>query len=108
VFHISEEKIQLTYHTEDPRVSSSVREFIKPHNADEKGVTMIMSSDMHITFQVDPTSKQKKNVELYQMMLALLEAEDQSRNAVRQSEEEVSPWRQWIRVEMQSDSQKRR
>ena len=52
VFLISEEKIQLTYHTEADKISASIREFMKPANADEKGATLIMSPDMHTTFQV--------------------------------------------------------
>ena len=52
VFLISEEKIQLTYHTEDDKISSSTREFIKPPNADEKGAMLVMQPDTHATFQV--------------------------------------------------------
>ena len=52
VFLCSEDKIQITYHTEDKRIASSTREFIKPHNWDEKGATLTFSQDMHQTFQV--------------------------------------------------------
>ncbi|XP_074648712.1 dynein regulatory complex subunit 7-like [Tubulanus polymorphus] len=89
VYVIAEEKIQLTYHTEDARIASSTREFIKPANADEKGATLIMSSDMHQTFQVDQTCPSKKQVKIYQMMVDLIQSEDEKRMKVRESEEEV-------------------
>ena len=52
MFLIADEKITVTYHTEDGKISASTREFIKPANADEKGATLIMSPDMHTSFQV--------------------------------------------------------
>ena len=52
VFNVSEERIQVTYHTEDDKVSASTREFIKPTNADEKGSTILWNNDIHTTFQV--------------------------------------------------------
>ena len=52
VYLMSEDKIQVTYHTEDKRIASSTREFVKPHNWDEKGATYTFSQDMHQTFQV--------------------------------------------------------
>lgn len=52
VFLVSDDKIQVTYHTEDPRIASSTREFLKPPNWDEKGATLTFQSDMHQTFQV--------------------------------------------------------
>lgn len=39
--------------------------------------------------QVDPLQQQKKQVELYQMMVDLLKAEDTCKERVRESEEEV-------------------
>ena len=59
VFLINEEKIQITYHTEDDKVSACTREYIKPQNADEKGATLQLSSDMHSTFQVGENSKKR-------------------------------------------------
>lgn len=52
VFLVSEDKIQVSYHTEDKRIASSTREYIKPPNWDEKGATITLSHDMHQTFQV--------------------------------------------------------
>ncbi|ESO96481.1 hypothetical protein LOTGIDRAFT_115813, partial [Lottia gigantea] len=90
-FTVSEDKIQITYHTEDARIASSTREFIKPSNWEEKGATLKWESDQqHQTFQVvDPDSKSKKQVEIYEMLLDLLKAEDICRERVRDSEEEV-------------------
>ncbi|KAH3848102.1 hypothetical protein DPMN_090451, partial [Dreissena polymorpha] len=85
----SEDKVQITYHTEDKRIASSTREFIKPHNWDEKGATLTFSAEMHSTFQVDPNLPFNKQVELYEMLLSLLEREVKSIEGVRASEEEV-------------------
>lgn len=52
IFHIAEDKIQLSYHTEDLRIAASTREFLKPPNWDEKGAVLTFSSEMHQTFQV--------------------------------------------------------
>jgi len=89
LFLISEEKIQLTYHTVDDKISASSREFIKPPNADEKGAMLVMSNDMHTTFQVDPSDGHKKQVELYQMMVDLIRSEDLCKEKIRESEKEV-------------------
>ena len=62
IFIISEEKIQITYHTEDSKISASTREFFKPANADDKGAQFVLTGEMHSTFQVDPARKQKKQV----------------------------------------------
>lgn len=52
VFWITEEKIQITYHTGDPKIISSTREYMKPQGVEEKGSPVIMTADMHNTFQV--------------------------------------------------------
>lgn len=52
VFLVSEEKIQMIYHTDDASIASSTREFVKPHNWQEKGAIFLWSPDMHQTFQV--------------------------------------------------------
>ena len=52
IFLCFDDKIQLTYHTEDKRIASSTREFVKPHNWDEKGATLTFGQEMHQTFQV--------------------------------------------------------
>ncbi|XP_055956877.1 dynein regulatory complex subunit 7 [Patella vulgata] len=90
IFLISEDKIQISYHTEDARIVSSTREYIKPSNWEEKGATLKWESDqLHQTFQVDADIKSKKQVDIYQMMLHLLKCEDVCRERVRESEDEV-------------------
>ncbi|KAF6021549.1 CCDC135 [Bugula neritina] len=89
VYWISEEKIQITYHTGDPKIISSTREYMKPPGVEEKGSPVIMTADMHSTFQVDPASKGKKNLDLYQLLCQLLKDEDACCNKVRESEAEV-------------------
>ncbi|XP_025105160.1 dynein regulatory complex subunit 7-like [Pomacea canaliculata] len=89
VFLVSEEKIQMIYHTDDASIASSTREFVKPHNWQEKGAIFLWSPDMHQTFQVDPNTADSKQVMLYQLLLELLRMEDVCRQRVRESEEEV-------------------
>ncbi|KAH9491420.1 Dynein regulatory complex subunit 7 [Bulinus truncatus] len=89
VFLVAEDKIQITYHTENRNIASSFREFIKPQNWEEKGAILAWSQDMHSTFQADPSSENMKQVELYQTLLLLLKMEESCRESVRESEEEV-------------------
>lgn len=55
VYQISEERIQLTYHTETDKISASTRDFLKPANTDEKGATLVWHPDNHTTFQARNT-----------------------------------------------------
>ena len=57
VFLITEERIQVTYHTEDSKISASTREFIVPAGVEEKGPNVTFSPDMHVTFQVNMMTK---------------------------------------------------
>ena len=52
VFLVSDERINLTFHLEDNRVTASTREFIRPPHTTEKGGTLTMTPDMTNTFQV--------------------------------------------------------
>lgn len=52
VFLVSDERINLTFHLEDNRVTASTREFIRPPHTTEKGGTLTMTPDMTTTFQV--------------------------------------------------------
>lgn len=52
VFWMVEEKIQITYHTGEPKIAASTREYIKPQGLEEKGSPIVMTADMHTTFQV--------------------------------------------------------
>ena len=106
------EKIQLTYHRESSKIAPSTREFAKPANWYDKANASIWKDELHSTYQVrllEPIFgsrllsrvtltfelqagteyKQKKNVELYQMLLHLYEREERAKAAVRKSEEEV-------------------
>ncbi|XP_059160547.1 dynein regulatory complex subunit 7-like [Physella acuta] len=89
VFLVAEDKIHITYHTEEAHIASSFREYIKPQNWEEKGAVLAWSQEMHATFQADPNFPQCKQVELYQNLLHLLKMEESCTEAVRDSEEEV-------------------
>ncbi|XP_041350936.1 dynein regulatory complex subunit 7-like [Gigantopelta aegis] len=89
VFLVSEDKIQITYHTEDSRIASSTREFVKPPNWDEKGAILAWANEMHQTFQVDPDAGPGKQLDLYMTLVNLLKAEETAREKFRESEEEV-------------------
>ena len=52
MFLVSEERITLTFHLEDKRVTASTREFIRPPHTSEKGGVLTMTPDMTSTFQV--------------------------------------------------------
>ncbi len=52
VFLVSEEKIQIRYHTEEDKIAASTREYLKPSNADEKGATILWYLENHTSFQV--------------------------------------------------------
>lgn len=52
IFHVAEDKIHISYHTEDVRIAASAREFLKPPNWDEKGAVLTFNPEMHQTFQV--------------------------------------------------------
>jgi len=88
VYNAIEDKISLTYHTEEERISASVREFQKPPGLEEKGV-VTFTPDLHRTFQVDPTVRPKRNLELYEMLVDLLRKEETSKQAIRQAEIET-------------------
>ena len=52
VFLLADERISLTFHLEDPRVTASTREFIRPPHTGEKSGPLTMTADMTTTFQV--------------------------------------------------------
>ncbi|RDD44284.1 Dynein regulatory complex subunit 7 [Trichoplax sp. H2] len=89
IFQISDNRIQLIYHLGDNRITASKREFLKPANAHDKGVTLSMTPDMTSTFQVDIHQKQPKLRHLYEMLTSLISEELKSIDAVRASEAEV-------------------
>ncbi|KAK3749491.1 hypothetical protein QZH41_013464 [Actinostola sp. cb2023] len=89
VFLLSEERINLTFHLEDNRVTASTREFVRPPHTAEKGGTLTMTPDMTTSFQVDPLSKPPKNLKVYNVLVFLVDAEEKSILQVRISEDEV-------------------
>ena len=89
IYNIEAEKFQVTYHRESSKIAPSSREFTKPANWNDKSTTWTWSQDLHQTFQAGTEFKQKKNVELYQRLLSLLEKEEVIKNEVRKSELEV-------------------
>ncbi|CAL8075052.1 unnamed protein product [Calicophoron daubneyi] len=89
VFYISEDRIFLTYHIGEDRIAPCTREFIKPPPSDDRRTTIQLYSDTHTTFQVNLFKKPKTQVEIYNMLISLLEQEENSKQAVRKSEAEV-------------------
>uniref|UniRef100_H2YT25 Coiled-coil domain-containing protein 135 n=1 Tax=Ciona savignyi TaxID=51511 RepID=H2YT25_CIOSA len=89
VFVLHEDKIQVTYHREDPNITASTRDFFKPPNAEEKGGNLQWANDMTSTFQVNPHGAPSKNLSIYENLLMLIQTEQKSIQLVRVSEEEV-------------------
>ena len=89
VFNIEVEKFQITYHRENSKIAASTREYVKPPNWNDKGNTWTWNNDLHQTYQAGTEYKKKKNVELYQSLVWLINQEDIVKNLVRKSEEEV-------------------
>ncbi|KAA3679423.1 uncharacterized protein DEA37_0012095 [Paragonimus westermani] len=89
IFHIVEDRILLTYHIGQDRIAPCTREFIKPPPSDDRRNTIQLHSDTHTSFQVSLFAKPKTQVEIYNMLLYLLEQEEVSKQAVRKSEAEV-------------------
>ncbi|XP_001632291.2 dynein regulatory complex subunit 7 [Nematostella vectensis] len=89
VFLLMDERINLTFHLEDNRVTASTREFARPPHTSEKGGVLTMTPDMTTSFQVDPLVKPPKNLHVYDMLVSLVEAEEKCIQRVRLSEEEV-------------------
>ncbi|XP_065069130.1 dynein regulatory complex subunit 7-like [Rhopilema esculentum] len=89
-FAVSEDRIALLYHLENKRITSSTREFIKPPNySSEKGTPLQLTPDATTAFQVDPYATDPKELDIYNMMVNLLEAEKLCNDKIRESEEEV-------------------
>ncbi|XP_033127806.1 dynein regulatory complex subunit 7-like [Anneissia japonica] len=89
IFQIKDDRIQLTFHHQDNKITASTREFIKPQNANDKGSILQFSPDLTQTFQVNPHQKNAKNLEVYNMLVDMVNLEDKTVQTVRESEEEV-------------------
>lgn len=90
IYLISEDRIQLTFHHQDDKITASTRDFIKPPNANDKGAVLTFSQDMTSTFRVDPLAEPPKNLFIYNLLIELVDKEDKTVHSVRDSEEEVS------------------
>ena len=86
---VAEERISLIFHLEGDRVTASTREFVKPPNTEEKSDTLTMTPDMTTTFQVDPLLKPQKDLTVYNMLVFLIRAEEDSIAQIRAMEDEV-------------------
>lgn len=60
------------------------------HRNQEKEPLKPVETSINILFQVDPMLPMNKQVELYEMLMELLKAEEKCRNEVRDSQNEVN------------------
>ncbi|XP_012927064.1 dynein regulatory complex subunit 7 isoform X5 [Heterocephalus glaber] len=89
VFLISEERIQLRYHCRDDYITASKREFLQRSEVDSKGNKIIMTSDVCISFEVEPMEHTKKLLYQYETMMHLKNEEKLSKHQAWESELEV-------------------
>ena len=89
LFLVAEERISLIFHLEEDRVTASTRDFVKPVSTEEKSDTLTMTPDMTTTFQVDPLMNPQKNLAVYDMLVSLIKAEEDSIAQIRAMEDEV-------------------
>jgi len=89
IFHLSEERILVTYHRDENRIAPSYREFTKSGMTDDKTSEPIMGPEHVTSFQVDHTAPLPKHLVLYETYLTLLEREEASIKTIREIEEEV-------------------
>ncbi|KAM6176196.1 dynein regulatory complex subunit 7 [Erethizon dorsatum] len=89
VFLIAEERIQLRYHCRDDHITASKSEFLRRSEVDNKGNKIIMTSDMCISFEVEPMEHTKKLLYQYETMMHLKNEEKLSKHQAWESELEV-------------------
>lgn len=89
IYLISEDRIQLTFHHQNDKITASTRDFLKPPNANDKGTVLTFSPDMTSTFRVDPLTVPPKNLFIYNLLVALVDKEDKTIHTIRDSEDEV-------------------
>jgi hypothetical protein len=92
IFNMEEEKIYVTCHHENSKISATTREFVKPTATDDKGSGgIVWNVDNNYTaFLSDANKKDKRKVEIYQLMMDLLKAEERCTLLIRTSENEVN------------------
>jgi len=53
IFHVAEERIYVTCHREDSKISATTRQFIKPSLTDDKGASgVVWNVDSYVAFLV--------------------------------------------------------
>ncbi|KAL5961608.1 Dynein regulatory complex subunit 7 [Taenia solium] len=89
VFDIAGEKYFLTYHIADECIFPCRREFNKPPDSGDRRQVIELHPDTHNAFHTSLNPPRKTNVEIYQMLLELIDLEKVAKETVRASESEV-------------------
>ncbi|VDM31067.1 unnamed protein product [Hydatigera taeniaeformis] len=89
VFDIVGEKYFLTYHIADECIFPCRREFNKPPDSGDRRHVIELHPDTHNSFHTSLNPPHKTNVEIYQMLLGLIDLEKAAKETVRNSESEV-------------------
>ncbi|BFY98616.1 hypothetical protein BsWGS_01656 [Bradybaena similaris] len=83
------DEIDIEYHVEDHRIVCSTRHFTKPPQWWDETQILAWSPELHWCFEADLFVRPKGELELYQMLLALMAKEAATRDDVRRSEFEM-------------------
>ncbi|VDD84157.1 unnamed protein product [Mesocestoides corti] len=89
VFNIIGGKYLLSYHIADTNIFPCTREFLKPTDTGDRRQNIELYSDTHTAFHPTPNPPKKTNVEIYQMLLQLMDLEKVAKERCRASESEV-------------------
>ncbi|XP_051976220.1 dynein regulatory complex subunit 7 isoform X1 [Xyrauchen texanus] len=89
IFMISEGRIQVTYHLEDDKIVPAWLNFIKPKEAAVSQKAQAFNPEMVSGFQVDPSAKPIKTLQLYEMLMDLMREEENVLLRVKDLEKEV-------------------
>ncbi|KAG5848751.1 hypothetical protein ANANG_G00102750 [Anguilla anguilla] len=89
VFLVSENRIELTYHREDDRITAAWRSFVKPSNLGDTKNQQPFTPEMVSIYQVDPFEKPSKHLCMYELLVALTKEEETVVHRVMESEAEV-------------------
>ncbi|GFO44803.1 dynein regulatory complex subunit 7-like [Plakobranchus ocellatus] len=99
------DEISLQYHTPENRFFGSTRDFIKPSNWWDETQVMQWSPELHSNFELDQFAKPKSELQLYQMLMSLMDTEVQLRNNCRLMEKDVGKFLQIRSKENSKDDQ---
>ncbi|KAH9593703.1 Dynein regulatory complex subunit 7 [Schistosoma haematobium] len=89
IFNITEERISLTYHVGKERIVPCTREFNKPPPSDDRRDGIQLYPDTHVAFQVNLFNKPKTQIEIYNMLITLLDEEEKSKEFIYKSIYEI-------------------